>query len=94
MEVVVEEDASLGVDNGTARVVDEILGNDRKVSVSKNTLEFTLRGFLECGLDFITSGSLFSSDGQVNKRDIGGWDLRKTKKRIENVSIFIKIKKK
>ena len=76
MEVVVEEDACLGVDDGTVRIVDKVLGHDGLVGVSENSLEFTFGGFLEGSLDFIASAGLFGANGQVDQGDIGSGDLK------------------
>jgi len=78
VEVVVEVNASLGVDNGGTRVVDKVLGNDRKVGVSQDSLHITFGGFLEGSLDFLSSAGLFGADRQIHKGDIWGWDLRKS----------------
>ena len=75
MEVVVEEDTGTGIDSRGGRIMDEVAGNDLVFGVSKNTLHVTFRGFLEGSKNFILAGGLFSSEGQVDKGNIGSRDL-------------------
>ena len=75
MEVVVEEDAGTSIDSGGGRVVDEVAGNELFFGVSENTLHLTFRGFLEGAKNFVLGGGLFSSEGQVDKGNIGSRDL-------------------
>lgn len=75
VEVVVEEDAGFGIDGGGGLVVNEIRGHELFLGVSKNSFHWALGGFLESSKDIFLGGGLFSSEGQIDDGDIGGWDL-------------------
>ena len=74
VEVVIEVDAGISINNRASLVTDKILGDDIFVGVAQNSLEFTFRSLLECGLDFSTCAGLFCSNGQVDQRHIGCGD--------------------
>lgn len=76
MEVVVEEDACVGINGGRVLVMDEIAGDDMIFGVSKDTLHGTISGFLEGSFDFVASGSLFRTESQIDNGNIGRRDLK------------------
>ena len=47
VEVVIQCNACLGIDNGTAGIVAEILRDEVGVTISKDSLQFTLRRLLQ-----------------------------------------------
>ncbi len=79
VEVVVEEDASIGVDGRGMLVRDEVTEDDQIFGVSKDSFEFPLRSFLEGSKDFLTRSSFLCAEGQVDNRDIGSRNLKMTR---------------
>ena len=75
VEGVAEVNAGLGIDDGGAGIVDEILAYDGKVGVAQDALKFgTLRRGLEGGIDLLTGAGLDGADGEIDHGDVGGGD--------------------
>mmetsp|Transcript_27690 Transcript_27690/g.67390 ORF Transcript_27690/g.67390 Transcript_27690/m.67390 type:complete len:357 (-) Transcript_27690:112-1182(-) len=74
VEVVVQGHASTSVNNGTALVMKNILGNNGIIGVSENTLEVSFGGFLQGSLDVVTTAWLFGTDSQVDQGNVRGGD--------------------
>ena len=75
VEVVVQVDACSGINNGGSSIVYEILGYNRKFSVSKNSEKIGFRvggSLLKGSLHLISSAWLYGTYSQVNKRYIRG----------------------
>lgn len=68
-------DTSLGVEDGTSGVGEEIGGDDFFVGVTQETSQWTFfGGLLDNSTDFFVGGFLLQVDGQVNNGDVDGWD--------------------
>jgi len=75
VEGVAEVNAGLGIDDGGARIVDEVLTDDGKVGVAKDTLELrALRRGLEGGIHLLPGAGLDGADGEIDHGDVGGGD--------------------
>ena len=73
-EVGVEHDTGIGIEDGRAEVSLEIGRDKRLVTVSKESLHFSLRHLLDVFADLFVGGGLSKSAGQVNNGDINGGD--------------------
>lgn len=74
VEVIGQTDTSLVIENGGSGVMHEVLRNNFFFSVTQDTLEFTLGGFLHGITDVSIRGTLFKSDGKINNGDVDGGD--------------------
>jgi hypothetical protein len=66
VEVVIEEDAGLGINRAGSLARDKVGGDNLVFSVVKDSLHVTFGGLLEGGEDFAALSSLLSTEGQVN----------------------------
>lgn len=73
-EVGGERDTSLGVEDGGSGVSDEVRGDNLISSVSKNTLEGSLRSLSDGVADLLVGSGLVESDGEVDDGDVDGGD--------------------
>ena len=69
-ERIRQGDTGLGVEDGRARIAEEVGGNDLLVGVAEDALELALAGLLHGRADLIVGGGLFKVDGQVDDGDI------------------------
>ena len=69
-ERIRQGDTGLGVEDGRARIAEEVGGNDLFVGVAEDALELALAGLLHGRADLIVGGGLFKVDGQVDDGDI------------------------
>jgi hypothetical protein len=73
-EVLVQQDTSLGVEDGGVGVAQEVGGDDVVLSVVEDALELALGLLLDDGLDVVVRGALVKSDSQVDNGHVSGWD--------------------
>ena len=65
---------SLGIEDGGDWARNEILGDNILISVSEDTLHWSLSGGLHGGTDISVGGVFLESDGKINNGNVGGWD--------------------
>jgi len=78
MEMIIQVNASSGIDNGAPLIVNEVLGYYLKISVSQNTEQFRFRvgcGLFEDSIDLCAGASNLGADGEVDHGDIRCWNL-------------------
>ena len=73
-KVGVEHDTSISIKDGGAEVTLEISGDKWLITVSKESLHFTLSLALDDRADLFVGGGLGKTASQVNNRDINGGD--------------------
>lgn len=69
-EVLVQGDASLGIEDGGSSVADEVGRDDILIGVLENALVIALRSSLDCSLDFIVGGLLFETHDEIDDGDV------------------------
>ncbi|KAH3676692.1 hypothetical protein OGATHE_001181 [Ogataea polymorpha] len=69
-----QQDTGLGVEDRGSGVGHEVGRNDCLVGVSKDSSQWALSSLLHGGANVLVGGWLLEVDGQVNNRNIGGWD--------------------
>lgn len=71
----VEGDASLGIEDGGVRVMDEVSGHHVILGVAQDALQSRRFGcLLDCGADLFVGSWLLQHNGQIHHRDVRGWD--------------------
>ena len=73
-ELVVERDTGLGVEDGRARVVEEVTRHELLISVAHDALEGTLGSLLDDLADLSVGGGVLELEGHVDDGDVGGGD--------------------
>ena len=66
MEVVVEEDASTGIDGRGMLVMNKVSGHEFFFGVSKNAFHISFRCFLQGAKNFFLGGGFFGSESQID----------------------------
>lgn len=67
-------DTSVSIDDRRVGVTQEVRGDNIVFGVSQDTLHGALRSLLQGSLDLVVGGFLGQVNGQVNNRNIDGWN--------------------
>lgn len=71
-EVGVQGNTGLGIEDGRVVITVQVGGDNVVLGVAQDTLELTLGGGLDSGLDVLVGGGLLDAAGQVDNGDVGG----------------------
>lgn len=74
MEMIIEGNSCRCIHNRTARIMDEILRDNRIFGVSEDSLHGSFGGLLEGSLHGVSSGRLFKADSEIHHGHISSWD--------------------
>jgi hypothetical protein len=72
VEGIVKRNACISINNRRAAVMYEVLRHNSVISVSKNSLQFTLRSSLKSSKKLFLGASLLGLDCKINHRNIRG----------------------
>ena len=70
----VEGDAGFGVEDRGLSFATEVCADDFLIGVAEDAFERAFGGGFDGSADFLVGGWLVELDGEVNNRDIGGWN--------------------